>query len=448
VKFALKNAVITPDRPVFLSGFGGRDRPHEGVLDDLYARVLLMEHDKPLLIIQLDLTGGDRSFVIGIKRALHAEFGLAEDEILINFSHTHYSVYVTGEDPDMRRGMYSIAQERWPTSGDIVDYTEDIRYFHRLRDTLVALTRQCYAHLTEGRMDIAFGTSAFGCSRRLPTANGVKFKPNFDEPIDTDLFVIRLTDRNDRLAGIVFSYGCHPTSMRGNMISAEFVGAACAYLERQYPGAGAVFLQGCAGDVKMRIGAGDTFALTTHEEMRAAAAKLGEDVMRTLEQADFTQADGPFASKLLDLRLYAERWEIADHERTLRDESKSAYRKLRAQMVIDSIRSGTDRTFLPHWIQIWKFGGAATLIAMEGEIPSAYALKIKKLLRNRRVAVLGYSNGVSSYIPTRRWLEEGGYEVEAVVLHGLRGPLVPETEDMIIGAIARSELPTDVGSRE
>src|SRR5690242_10622611 len=110
MKFAMQKEIITPDRLVFLSGFGGRTTKHEGVLDDIYARVTLLQHNKSLLIIQLDLTGGDRSFTNGMKSALKQKFGLREDEIMINFSHSHYSVFVTGEDPDTRRGMYSIAQ--------------------------------------------------------------------------------------------------------------------------------------------------------------------------------------------------------------------------------------------------------------------------------------------------------------------------------------------------
>jgi hypothetical protein len=431
---------ITPEKPVFLSGFGGRTRKHEGILDDLYARVVLLQQNRSFLIIQLDLTGGDRSFVNGIKRALKERFGLAEEEILINFSHTHYSVYVTGEDPAGRRGMYSIDQERWPLSSDEVDYTEDIRYFHRLREILLQLTGDCLAGLQEGTMRIGRGGSEFGVSRRLITEDGVSMRPNFAAPIDPDLTVFQLTDRESRLRGILFSYGCHPTSMSGNQISAEFPGAASRYLEAKFPEASAVFLQGCAGDVKMRAFAGDKFAVVSPEQMREAAGQLARDVIQIIEKAEFIQVEGPFAVKLIDVRLFTEEWEIADHERTLRDPAKTEYRKLRTRMVIDAIRNGAAKNHIPHWIQLVQLGSQAKIIAMEGEIPSAYALMIKNMLGGKLTVVLGYSNGVSSYIPTRRWIEEGGYEVEAVVLHGLRGPLTAETEELILGAIAGSVL--------
>lgn len=447
MKFCMQKQIITPTQPVFLCGFGGRSRKHDGVIDDIYARVTLLQQNKPLLIIQFDLTGGDRSFTNGIKNAMKKKFNLQEDEIMINFSHSHYSIFVTGEDSDTRRGMYSIGQDQWPLSHEEVDYTEDIRYFHFLKNTIIGMTEHCFANLQEGRMLVGKGTSDFGCSRRLITEDGLKFRPNFNAPIDKDLYIYQLVDTDKRLKGLIYCYGCHPTSMRGNRMSAEFIGAACTYLEEIYPEANAVFLQGCAGDVKLRMYAGEKFGLTTPDEMRVAAEKLGEDVIHTIKHADFVPVDGPVTSKLIDVRLFTEFWEIDNHEKTLNDESLTEYRKLRTRIVIDSIRNGTDRKFLQHWIQIWQLGDTVKIIAMEGEIPSAYALKIKQLLKGQQVTVLGYTNGTSSYIPTRQWLEEGGYEVEAVVLHGLRGPLVKETEDIIIGAIARSELLNGNGRR-
>jgi hypothetical protein len=49
--------------------------------------------------------------------------------------------------------------------------------------------------------------------------------------------------------GILFNYGCHPTSLGpGNMhISPDYIGAAREILEAQYGGT-ALFLQGASGD--------------------------------------------------------------------------------------------------------------------------------------------------------------------------------------------------------
>ncbi|WP_307553374.1 hypothetical protein [Paenibacillus sp. V4I5] len=40
---------------------------------------------------------------------------------------------------------------------------------------------------------------------------------------------------------------------------------------------------------------------------------------------------------------------------------------------------------------------------------------------------------------TRQLLKEGGYEAEAFVLHGYRGPFVPENEWIILGAVIEAE---------
>jgi neutral ceramidase len=250
MKFSIVTQDMTPDKPVFLAGFWGRNRKSEGSLDPIYMKAALLVANKPLLVLTFDAVGGDRSFVTGIKGALHEKFGLAEDEILMNFSHSHCSIYLTGEDPDQRRGVYSIGQDRVPGVDEVIDFTEDMLYYGRLKEQIVRAVETCFANLQEGQLRLARGTSETGISRRLMTEEGVKFRPNPDAEIDKDLYVLMLTDRQDHVKGVLFSYGCHPSCMGGYLITADFVGHACRFVENKYPEATALFLQGCAADIK------------------------------------------------------------------------------------------------------------------------------------------------------------------------------------------------------
>ncbi len=48
----------------------------------------------------------------------------------------------------------------------------------------------------------------------------------------------------------------------------------------------------------------------------------------------------------------------------------------------------------------------------------------------------GYSNEVMCYIPTRKMLEEGGYEADqSMIYYGMQGPFEVNVEERIMSAI-------------
>lgn len=442
MKFALTQVPITPEYPVFLAGYGGRSAKREGVVDDIYAKAALLQatEGETLLLLTIDALGGDRSFMAGIRAALKDAFGLKPEQVLVNFSHTHYSVYMTGEQPTGRRGGYSLGQDRWPEQDSDVDFTEDIRFFRVVREKIVQLVRSCYDRLEEGSLRIGQGVTQVGINRRLRTPEGTSMRPNPDGPVDRDLFVLQLTDRSGALRGILFSCASHPTSLAANRISAEFVGAACTELRARYPGSLALFLQGCAGDIKPTAtmdADGAKFKTLPVEAMREAGAKLADEVAAVLDAKRPMAEAGPrWQVARADVRLFTEPWGAAELEALIADEGLTEYRRRAARRTLKALQEGRVKAFVPQEIQVWRFGPAATVVALEGEVPAEYALQVKALFGSTPVIALGYSNGVSTYIPTRQILKDGGYEAEAFILHGIRGPLVPENEALIVGTVA------------
>jgi hypothetical protein len=443
MKFSILKQDMTPDKPVFMAGFGIRERKSDGVADSLYFKAVLLQENQTLLMLAFDALGGDRSFVIGLKEALGEKFGFKEEEILINFSHSHSSVFLTGVngDPAFRRGGYSMGQERWIGVGEELDFTEDVSFYLQLRDKVLLAVDYCFTHLQEGRLLAGVGKSEVAVSRRLMTDKGIRFKPNYEAETDQDVFVLKLVDENERIKGILFNYGCHPTCMSGYQISAEFVGQACMLLESKYCGATAVFLQGCTADMNHRgIVKNGEFKSCTVEETQAIGNDFGAEIANILENEHFAAINCHFRTRMVDLQLYTQILTVADIEAVLENETLTEFRKLAARKLLKAIKDGRDKRSLRHYIQSWHLDENTGIIAQEGEIPAEFGLKIKKLLKDKKIMTLGYSNGVSTYIPTRKILREGGYEAEAVVIHGFRGPLIEETEDMIYGAIAGMEL--------
>ncbi|MFD0712609.1 neutral/alkaline non-lysosomal ceramidase N-terminal domain-containing protein [Paenibacillus sp. GCM10027626] len=453
MKFAVRREAITPAQPVFMHGFGSRDHKSEGVMEPLYMTAALLQANREFLIVTIDALGADRSFVVGIKDELKQAFGLEHAEVLINFSHTHHSVFLTGLDLRLRRGGYSMSQAGWPFDESELDYTEDEAYYRHIRDLLLSMVKDCYDHLTEGGLQVARGTSDFGCSRRRPDgAGGVLWMPYYEGEIDTDLFVLKLTDTAGQLHGILYCYGCHTTAIGADnyLLGNDFAGPASAMLERTYPGATAIFLQGCAGELKPRPGAdGDAFISCSSENIREVGEMLARDIVTVMEGGSFKKVQCQFKAELCDPLLYTEKLPASFYQAIARDPESDSFHKAAATRTLKGIEDGTVKDRIPLYIAVWQFDEETSLVAIEGEVSTEYALKLKQLFGHAHgkgggtasggdLIVLGYTNGVFGYVPTRKMLQEGGYEAECNYYWSLSGPFVPEIEDIIIGQIAQA----------
>jgi neutral ceramidase len=442
MKFAAGNCRITPDPPVFLAGFGARTAPTGQVLDHLYARMVLVSGSKDLLMIALDVLGADRGFVDEIKLELHRAYGLSADCVLLNFSHTHASVFLTGEQEEHRRGDYSIGQQIWPLDEQEIDYTRDMAYAADVKRKLLALAGDCYARLQTGGLALGTGETSIAISRRKRVPEGIVRAPAPEEEIDTVLSVWRLSDTTGKTGAVLFSCACHPTSMgpEHNAISAEFPGRACEKLEEKFPGAIAIYLQGCAADVRPRMSvSGEQFKSCTPSEMRQIGEELAEDVQRVLTEEMYA-VQGPFLTALstIDLQIGQDQDAI---EQMLAGEWGDYY-FYAASRIRNASERGMVRTKMGFYIQTWRLDKDVWMIALESEVPTAYAAMLRRQYPDKKLIILGYSNGVYSYVPTRRIASEGGYETDHPFLIGYAGRILPEAEERIMDRIHHQLLLT------
>lgn len=444
MKFAVAKAVITPERPVFMHGFGARTKKSEGELDPLYMRTALLLANRPLLIVTIDALGSDRSFILGVKDALRRRFGLEHEEVLINFSHTHHSVFLTGIDKATRRGGYSMGQDRWPEIEDELDYAEDEAYYLRIRDMLLDMVDGCYGRAMEGTLSIARATSEFAVSRRRPRPDGsVDWAPYWEGDINKDLHVLKLEDTLGVVRGVLYAYGCHTTGMGADnyKFSNDFAAAATALVEEAYPESVGMFLQGCAGELKPRpLAVDDDFAGADEAGIREVGAVLGREVVGVLQGGGFRTIECRLKAEQRDPLLYTEQTPVSFYEAIAGDPARNAFYRNSAKRTIRAIHDGNIKDRLPFYICVWELDDRTRIVAMEGEVSTEYAMQIKRLFNreNEEMIVLGYTNGVYSYVPTRKMLGEGGYEAENNYFFGLRGPYVPEIEDIIVGQVARA----------
>jgi hypothetical protein len=93
-------------------------------------------------------------------------------------------------------------------------------------------------------------------------------------------------------------------------------------------------------------------------------------------------------------------------------------------------------------VQSWVFGEELALVFLGGEVVVDYALQLRQQFDARRLWLNAYANDVCCYIPSRRILQEGGYEAEdSMWYYDQPNKLSPETEDLVLEAVGEL-LPT------
>ncbi len=90
-QFGKAKVNITPMEPMWMSGYGGRDRVAEGKLTDLWAKVLVLKPKTGdmAILITMDLVGIDQTLSDSIRKRLADEYGIEVERIVLCCSHTH-----------------------------------------------------------------------------------------------------------------------------------------------------------------------------------------------------------------------------------------------------------------------------------------------------------------------------------------------------------------------
>jgi hypothetical protein len=413
-KAGVAKVVITPAGPLFQAGYGSRTKPAESAAQALHAKALALRHgDDPVaVLVTADLLGFPASLTRAVAEEAQRRYGVARDRLAFNASHTHCGPEVTGMEAAPTWAMT-------PKDQAAVDaYTKD------LRDKLVALIGAAMRDLAPARLSYGKTSAAFGIHRRMP--GGVAWGPNYAGPADHDVPVLRVDAADGRLRAVAFGYGCHPTTIGIYQFHGDYAGSAQKWLEERNPGAVAMFVMGCGGDVK-------PYPNGSVELAESYGAMLGAAV-HTLLARPLKPVSGPLATAFDTVQLdFAAPPTRAQLEERLRTGAPLV--KRHAEVMLRALdRDGRLPAHYTYPVQAWQFGKDLTFLALGGEVVSEYALRLKKELGADNVWVAGYSNDVFAYIPSRRILEEGGYEagVSSMEFYLKPGPWTPSVEETVV----------------
>src|SRR5258708_8281221 len=81
---------ITPEKLMWMSGYGSRTTPAEGTLIDLWAKAIVLEDPagRRAALVTLDLVGIHRDLSLVVRDALKEKYGLERPQVALDRSHT------------------------------------------------------------------------------------------------------------------------------------------------------------------------------------------------------------------------------------------------------------------------------------------------------------------------------------------------------------------------
>jgi neutral ceramidase len=402
---------ITPRRSIWMAGFAARTRPSQGVALPLHAKALALEDaaGSRAVIVSLDLLGVTADVTARVAERVAARTGLSRERLLLAASHTHCGPVTTG--------LLSVAYDL-----DQAQKAEIHRYTETLEPQIVEVIVSACNALAPATLHGGASTASFAANRRT------QYSPN--GPVDHDVPILRVDVAGSPRA-IVFGYACHNTTLPATEVEfhGDYAGVAQAAIETRHRGVTAFFVTGCGADANPRP-RGARALVNQHGEALAAAVTEGlaggEPIAGPLVCAAET-VELPFAPP-----PDRAEWEI-------RAVAGDAYVRRHAALMLDAIaRHGRLPASQPDPIAVWRLGRQLTLVALGGEVVVDYALRLKREYPRQRLWPIAYANDVFGYVPSRRVLEEGGYEGGGAMLYyGRPGPFDTSVEERIMASVAR-----------
>jgi Neutral/alkaline non-lysosomal ceramidase, N-terminal len=420
-KAGTARSVITPKAPTWMSGYAARTKPSQGVVHDLWAKALALEgpNGGRAILITLDVCGIGRDLSNRVRDAIQSRHRLERRQIVLACSHTH-SGPVVGHN---LLSMYNLDARQLEV---VADYTR------ALEKTLLELSGQAIDRLADARLSWGIGRCDFAVNRRAnkeAEVPGLRDRLELKGPVDHDVPVLRVDRPGGALLAAIFGYACHCTVLDRYEFCGDYAGFAQIELEARHSGAQAMFVAGCGADQNPIPRRSLELAARYGKELATSCGEVLAGPLRPVSGAlDSTYEETALAFALLPSR------------ETIEQDAKSSsfFTASRAKLLLETIRErGSLETTYPYPVQVWKLG-ELTWVFLGGEVVVDYSLRIKRNLGSSHVWVSAYCNDVMAYIPSKRVLEEGGYEGGGAMLYyGLPASWSPEVEETIISALAR-----------
>lgn len=386
----LARADITPQEPIWLFGHAGRDRPSTGIIHSLWAKALVIEdaQGERMVIITTDLPGMQNKEVEEICTRIKEETGLERERIAINFSHTHCGPLLSGLLSPAYRALVE-PPEHW----EVID-----AYTRMVQDRIVEAVVKATGAMQP--VNLAYGEDE--CQIRNDALQSFEDEINRDRSFHDKVPVLRINAENGEPLAILFGYASHGQAA-GYQIHGTYPGFAQIEIEKKYPGTQAMFMLGCGAMSVTHKGFGPAGSETDGKLLAEAVFRAMDGDFVNIRPGNIAAA---FARVELAFNQPADRPQL---EQRRRAGIRNQFQQTRDEFLLEYAEEhGEMPAGYEAPKQVFHIGEDLTFVILSGEIAEGYAYRISEMeYPDRRMWVVGFSNDLFAYVPTRGVLRAG-----------------------------------------
>lgn len=386
-KAGVATRLITPEKPLWMAGYGGRKEPATGALHPLWIKVLAIEDadGKRGIILSSDTLGMSRTIYDNTCATLKKNHGLERAQIMLHSSHTHCG-------PVLRGALHDI----YPL--DDVQLKRIEEYSEKLERNIAETVTEALDSLAPAKLYSGQGVTRFAVNRRNNIEGDVprlRAENKLKGPVDHTVPTLVVRSPEGKLKALIFGYACHNTTLSFQQWCGDYAGFAQIALEESHPDCVAMFFSGCGADqnplprrtVNLARRYGQMLAGAVEEVLLQNPTELPPELKMGMELL------------VLKLGIHMTKEELEPLAKGTNYRARWAQRLLREQEAGKEFISS-----YPFPLQAWNIGGQRW-ITMGGEVVVDYSLRFKAEY-GPTTWVAGYCNDVMAYIPSRRVLIE------------------------------------------
>lgn len=419
MKMGFAETDITPEMPVTMVGFNRTDNVSRGVLDCLTAQVSVWENGGISCLITLDSIGFNKKEAEQLRDKISAIIGTSREKVMLSFSHTHAAPNV-----DVEKGYYAVLCQKICKAAE------------------TALSSMSEVAVGWDNTEAVIGVNRRGGHAEIDRRVGI-LKVSEENGADLRLVILRLTAH------------CNVLKSDNYFISADYFGAVRKIFKEKYH-CPVMVVQGSAGNVAPKYynaaftpidGRGEEYINCDN-----ALDRMAQEVFHKVEsvfhnintrggiRSDIYSKYIPLQSKVPNLeearKIADDAWKYCgiDGRKWLQEIERLQNQGISSQ---------------EQYLEMQYFCiGDWCLCGIPNETMAEFALETERLLGDSYFYFNGYTNGCSSYFPTKDEYDLGGYEVYWSMLlyyadYGRVYPYDREAADEVI-AFAVKNRRTDI----
>jgi len=380
---------------------------------NLTARAMVVKNgENTVVIVNVDICGLTDKFTGLVKQEILKKNNIPPAAVFINSSHTHFA---------------PVAQE-WLTWQEANQYPDSIYLYSIIKNGIISAVHNALEAMVPADLYFGRGKTDIGYNRSL------KDHPElYDNAVD----VIKVDYSGSKDDNYLFIASCHPVfSTAGSLhytISANYPGVARKLVEERTGTANSLFLQGTAGDINP-VDNGEYIS----------GEKLANEVISVLGKP-MTKIEGAISFYLDTIDIPVTPWtreEIIAYKEQSAGKTGDVYAEKNVKwsdLMLKYLDEGTMPRSMPVYINTLNIG-AWKLVGFSRETTTAYGLGVKELWPEKLISIAGYTNDVSSYLPTHMHLELRNYEgLDSFFWYGTPDVFPMSVEETILSTIKSLE---------